>query len=234
MNIISFASTKGGVGKSTMSAIVTDSLLRNQKTVRFIDLDPQGTTQRWAEAVGTTNTGLKISEPTLGKDAAFAELYNELLGLCEDETDWVIIDTPGQDHFRQPPALAVSDVVICPSGPIESELVGVQKTLKYLEFALEQVDPKLDPMDHLRVLYQKPNGFPDTQALTMREVLFNHFGVIGEFHNSAAIGGFLARGMTTTETIASLTDEGKSTQPIKKIQEAADRFTRELEDQING
>ena len=234
MIIVSFASTKGGVGKSTMAAIVTDSLLRKGRSVRMIDLDPQGTAQRWAENIVRTNTSLKISEPKLGREADFVDLYNELLELSENETDWVVIDTPGQDHFHQPPALAASDVVICPSGPIESELIGVQKTLKYLEHALKRIDPELDPMDHLRILYQKPIGFPDAQGLTMREVLFEHFGVIGEFHQSSAIAGFLAKAMTTTESIAALATEGKSAKPIEKIQQAADRFTQELEDQING
>lgn len=234
MHVITFASTKGGVGKSTMAAITTDSLLRKGYSVRAIDVDPQGNFRNWAEAAQPEFKNLTVTQPKRGNDATFHEMYDELVDIFEEETDWVIIDTAGQDHFRQHPALAISDLVICPSGPVKIELVGVQKTVAYLKIALEQVDPDLDPMDILRILYQKPNGFPDKTMRTMREVLYKHFGVVDEFHQSSAIKNFVGEEKTTDQAIAALKSDGKDPKSFIKIQEAADRLTTSIMEQFNG
>lgn len=234
MRVVTFASTKGGVGKSTMAALTVDSLLRKGELVRIMDFDPQGSFLTWAEAVLPEWPNLKISEPQLGDEASFKQLYDELVGVTEEEADWLIIDTAGQDHFRQHPALAISDLVICPSGAVRSELIGVQKTAAYLQIALNQVDPDIDPLDMLRVLFQRQNGFPDKTMIAMHEILENHFGIVGEFHRSSAITSFLGNGVSTEQAIKISRAEKKDPKPFVKIQEAADQFTENLKVEFNG
>lgn len=233
MQVVSFASTKGGVGKSTMAALTTDSLIRKGHSVRVIDLDPQYNLQSWAEAVKPRNANLIVSEPQLDETASFIELYNELVEIFEDETDWVIIDTAGKDSAQQHPALAISDLVVCPSGPVENELIGVQKTVEYLRIALSNVAPDVDPMDMLRVLYQEPIGFPDKSMLTFKEVLYQHFGVIDKIHRSSAITSFLGDRVTTAEAIEAAKAEKRSPKSFEKIQTAMDRFTTSLKEQFD-
>ena len=229
MQVIAFASTKGGVGKSTVAALATDGFLRNGGTVRVIDCDPQGTLRKWAVPVAERNDRLRLSAIDLEDDATFAHYYNAMLEAFAEETDWVLIDTAGSDDFKQLAALAISDLVICPSGPIEAELLGVQKTVAYLEVALREVESDADPLDMLRVLYQRPNGFANAQMTEMRELIFSHFGAVDELHHSGAIASFLGRKMTSEESIAA----GLDAKPFRKMQEAADRLVANLKGQFD-
>ena len=146
MNIITFASTKGGVGKSTSAAIFVDNLLRSGETVRTLDFDDQGNFRKWVTGVAPRFPKLTFSEIEGRKDAGFAHYYNALVELFEDETAWVVMDTKGTDDPRQPAALAISDLVVAPSGPIENELAGVSKITEYLRLALKQSDPDVVPL----------------------------------------------------------------------------------------
>ncbi len=230
MRIITFASTKGGVGKSTIAALVTDSLLRRGDTVRLIDCDPQATLTKWAEPVAAKCQNLLRSSLDLTAGATFPHFYNAMLSECEVETDWVLIDTAGSDDVRQLAALAISDLVIAPSGPVEAEVMGIQKTLRYLEIALAEIGADTAAMDMLRVVYQRPNGFANAQMHTMRELIYNHFGAVDEMHQSAAITSFLGRRLTTDDAIAS----GQDPAPFLKIQAAADRLTKSLRGQFDA
>ena len=51
MKILTFASTKGGVGKSTTATLVADSLLRRGETVRLVDFDEQNSVSKWAQPI---------------------------------------------------------------------------------------------------------------------------------------------------------------------------------------
>lgn len=229
MQVVVFASTKGGVGKSTIAAIVADSVLRQGDTVRMIDFDPQGTLRKWAQPVAERNTRLKLSQVDLEGDATFAHYYNALLAEFENETDWVLIDTGGFDDVKQLAALAISDLVICPSGPIEGELLGVQKTVHYLEVALTEIGADADPLDMLRVIYRKPSGFLNAEMIRLRNLILNHFGAVDEVHNSSAMGTFLGNKQMTEEAIT----EGRDANPFRKIQQAADRLTENLKGQFD-
>jgi|TARA_R100000935_G_scaffold19574_1_gene37580 cellulose biosynthesis protein BcsQ len=229
MRVITFASTKGGVGKSTLAALCADGLLRQGDTVRLIDLDPQGTLTKWAEPVAQRSPDLQVSQMAVTHPASFAHHYNALVAALEEETDWVIIDTAGSDDVRQLAALAICDLVISPSGPVEAEVMGVQKTLRYLETALREIGSTVPPMDMLRVVYQRPNGFPNAEMHVMRELIYTHFGAVDEIHQSAAITSFLGRRMTTQETITSSSDPA----PFLKMQTAADRLTQSLRGQFD-
>lgn len=230
MNIVTFASTKGGVGKSTSAAIFVDSLIRSGQTVRALDFDDQGNFRKWVTGVAPRFPNLTFSEIEGRKDAGFLHYYNALVELFEDETDWVVMDTKGTDDPRQPAALAISDIVIAPSGPIENELAGVSKITEYLRLALKQSDPDVDPLDILRVLYRQPAGFVDRMMTIQREVLFEHFGVISEIHYSGALGSFLGHRKSTDEVIADMKEQKLSITPLHRVQEAADRLVANIKE----
>lgn len=229
MRVIAFASTKGGVGKSTAAAIAADGILRAGGTVRLIDLDPQGTLAKWARPISERNDALRLSRVEPKDDATFAHRYNAMLAEFEDETDWVLIDTAGTDDARRLAALAIADLVVCPSGPVEAELLGVQKTLHHLDLALKEAGSDADAAGMLRVLYRRPNGFPNAEMNRMRELIFGHFGAVDEIHHSSAIASFLGRRITTDEAIRDGADPG----PFLKIQDAADRLTASLKGQFD-
>ncbi len=50
---------KGGVGKSTITCLLTEWLLHNHRTVRVVDSDPNETTREWVE--GCAEQGRQVS-----------------------------------------------------------------------------------------------------------------------------------------------------------------------------
>jgi cellulose biosynthesis protein BcsQ len=62
VKIITFASTKGGVGKSTTAVLVADSFFRAGQTVKLIDFDIQASVTNWAAPVCERNEGIDLIE----------------------------------------------------------------------------------------------------------------------------------------------------------------------------
>lgn len=234
MYVVTIASTKGGVGKSTLAAVIIDGFLRTNASVRVVDFDKQRSVKKWATPIAERNPNLKYSEIETIPNGEFKDYYNALLDVIEDETDWVIIDTAGADDHRQLAALAASELVLCPSGPVEDELMGVQKTVEYLKAALEMISEDTDALDMLRVIYRKPIGFPDSNMNAMREVLFSHFGVVDEIHHAGAMTSFLGQKQTTDEIIKDMLANNKNPKSIEKVQVASDRIAASLEESLNG
>ena len=59
--LISFASLKGGVGKSTHAVALTAGLLDQGHTVRFIETEEQGSAGAWADEVAAIDGKLQSS-----------------------------------------------------------------------------------------------------------------------------------------------------------------------------
>jgi cellulose biosynthesis protein BcsQ len=223
MKIITFASTKGGVGKSTTAALVADSLFRSGQTVQLIDFDNQASVTNWAIPVCARNEGIDIIDFDIPHEATVAECYNMMLDRLQDDVDWVIIDTKGGEDAKQMAALAICDRVFSPCGPEKNEVTGVEKTLAYFKIALEATgDGDTDPKDLLTVIYQKEGQFPNAQMLAYEELIHGHYGAIKGLHRSSAIKSFIGDDMTSDEAIAAAEADGRSFEAIKKIQRAAD------------
>lgn len=225
MKIITFASTKGGVGKSTTAALVADSFFRSGQKVQLIDFDIQASVTNWATPICERNEGIDLIEFDLPHEATVAECYNTMLGRLQDEVDWVIIDTKGGEDAKQMAALAICDRVFSPCGPEKNEVTGVEKTLAYFKIALEATgDEDTDPSDLLTVIYQKEGQFPNAQMLAYEDLIFNHYGAIKGLHRSSTIKSFIGDDMTSDEAIAAAKAEGRSYDSIKKMQKAADEL----------
>lgn len=62
--ILVFASSKGGVGKSTACAAIGTALAMRGDRVLIIDLDPNGTLARWSQKVTTEGLTVEAVSPT--------------------------------------------------------------------------------------------------------------------------------------------------------------------------
>ncbi|HRO48931.1 MAG TPA: ParA family protein [Hyphomicrobium sp.] len=113
--IISFASSKGGVGKSTTAASVAAGLALTGARVQVIDLDQAQALSRWSR---------KVAIPGLTIDAVaredFTGYFLELF--TGTPPDHVIIDLPGVREATVLKAIARSDLVIIPSQASELDL----------------------------------------------------------------------------------------------------------------
>ena len=113
--ILTFASSKGGVGKSTTCAAIAAALALQGDRVLLIDLDQNRTLQRWSKKA-----------PIDGLTVAAIEA-KEFGGFFRDHStsgayDHICIDLPGSREVTLFKALARSDLVIIPAQASEPDL----------------------------------------------------------------------------------------------------------------
>ncbi|HRD78716.1 MAG TPA: ParA family protein [Hyphomicrobiaceae bacterium] len=113
--IISFASSKGGVGKSTTAAAVAAGLALAGERVQVIDLDQAQALSRWSRRV--TIPGLAIAAVAREDFPAY---FRDLQ--AGDPPDHVLIDLPGVRETTVLKAIARSDLVVIPSQASELDL----------------------------------------------------------------------------------------------------------------
>jgi len=236
VKIITLASTKGGVGKSTTGAVLIDSLLRRGDTVRLVDLDSQRSIIKWAEPVSARNEGLTISHFPDEPGSVLQDHYNMMLSTVQEETDWVVFDTKGADDPRILAAMALSDLVIAPAAPVSEEVVGIAKTLIHIKNALEGIgEPDTDPRDMFLVLYQKPGQFLDAEATDNADLINDYYGAVVGMYRSLAVAGIIGRKMTTNEMLAEVDNseadnrtKTRARATITKIQQEADALLERI------
>lgn len=113
--IITFASSKGGVGKSTACAAIASELALQGSRVLLIDLDQNRTLERWSRKAPIASLTVAAVEPE-----AFSNFFRQ-----QEESgvyDHICIDLPGNREVTLFKALARSDLVIIPAQASEPDL----------------------------------------------------------------------------------------------------------------
>jgi chromosome partitioning protein len=118
--IISFASTKGGVGKTTAAAAIAGELAFNGKKVSVLDCDPNGHLARWGRLA-------EIDGMTV-HDGVTEETIMTLLRQERTIHDLVIVDLPGYGANILTYAFSRSDLVIIPAQASAMDLNDALKT----------------------------------------------------------------------------------------------------------
>jgi chromosome partitioning protein len=135
MPIITVASTKGGVGKSTFVLNLAVALLYEGKKVAVLDADLQGTVSKWhkiREFMRSEGVGLQGMFVASARGDALLEIANDK----RNQGYIVLIDSPGVDDHNMRTALLRSDFVItiCPVSPVDlweiETLISVMKKLR--------------------------------------------------------------------------------------------------------
>jgi chromosome partitioning protein len=113
--IVTFASSKGGVGKSTTCAAVAAALALDGQRVLLIDLDQNRTLDRWARKAPIEGLTVTAIDPqrfgTFFREQEASGLY-----------DHICIDLPGSREVTLFKALARSDLVVIPAQASEPDL----------------------------------------------------------------------------------------------------------------
>lgn len=114
MKTIVIAHQKGGVGKSTLTVNIANSLYLEKNNIAIIDIDEQGTTTR-------TLQNLEI------------DLYSTLteFRLSKKEYDYLIIDTPPFNMMGYDEVFKIADLLIVPTQPTIADVIEVENTLNY-------------------------------------------------------------------------------------------------------
>lgn len=113
--IITFASSKGGVGKSTTCAAISAAFALEGERVLLIDLDQNKTLDRWARRAPIIGLTVKAIEPA--QFSAFLKEQN-----ASGDFDHICIDLPGSREVTLFKALARSDLVVIPAQASEPDL----------------------------------------------------------------------------------------------------------------
>ena len=122
--IITFASSKGGVGKSTSCACIAGALAVRGSTVHIVDLDSNRTISRW---LANGSTAIKVSTPDPN---ALTETL-EALGKGA-RPDYILIDVAGAYERAITVAMARANLTIIPAAPTEADLYEAGRIAQHL------------------------------------------------------------------------------------------------------
>jgi chromosome partitioning protein len=128
MPTISFASSKGGAGKSTSAVLLATELVVRGTTVTIIDADPNQPVTRWGRKPGKPDTLTVVSDVT----------EETLIDAIEDaahKTAFVIVDLEGTASLMVAQAMSRSDLVIIPS---KGSVLDATEAIKAIKFIRRQ------------------------------------------------------------------------------------------------
>jgi len=123
MHVLVLATTKGGAGKTTISAhLAVEAERRGEGPIAIIDADPQASLARWWNA-WRAETPAFVQTTIKGITA-------QLQALRESGYRLVVIDTPGADVSHTRPILREADLVLVPSRPSPLDLGTLNATVE--------------------------------------------------------------------------------------------------------
>ncbi|GGX72380.1 hypothetical protein GCM10007385_46430 [Tateyamaria omphalii] len=141
--LITFASLKGGVGKTTHAVALAAGLLDMGKTVRFLETDEQGSAGAWADDVAQAHENLDSVYISL-KANDFAEAQDAIAENAEGP-DFTIVDTAGNANAATLASMYLADLVLVPFALREWDLDGLDRlhaTYKQMFERFEEDNPE--------------------------------------------------------------------------------------------
>jgi chromosome partitioning protein len=108
MNVLAFASRKGGAGKSTLAAHLAAHVHRPTRPCLLIDDDPQGSLTLWNELRADSALPLKIVKRGIAHIVKKAK---------RNGVNWIFIDTPPNNSASVTEAIEAATLVIIPYRP---------------------------------------------------------------------------------------------------------------------
>lgn len=162
--IVSFASTKGGTGKSTLATNVALRLIEVGYRVGLADLDIQRSSWSWyaeRKERDWSVDGLAVRQLT-GRGVG-----RELVEMAE-EFDFVLADCPGMHAGELSIAVCASHLVVVPARPGLFDAVGLESIVDVLG---QTVARSVEGRRILIVLSQMPTARRSRDARELRELL---------------------------------------------------------------
>ena len=139
MPVISFASPKGGAGKTTAALLLATELAHARKdfAVTLIDCDPRQWCVKWGQGGQVPDNMTIIPKPSEND-------ILQVIAKAKAKTPFVLVDLEGTDSRLVAYAISRSDLVIIPTqgGPMEGESAAdAIKLVKLQEQAFERKIP---------------------------------------------------------------------------------------------
>src|ERR1700694_5024600 len=120
MNVIVFASRKGGTGKSTLAAHLAAHVHKSTRPCLLTEADPQGSLTLWHKLRGTNEPPIKTAVNSVSGIISAAK---------RDGMAWVFIDTPPNMSAVVEDAIRNATMAIIPARPGVFDVNAVQETI---------------------------------------------------------------------------------------------------------
>jgi chromosome partitioning protein len=184
--IITCASVKGGVGKSTVAVNLTVMRTMAGDRVLLIDGDQQGTMSDWV--LHRQNQGHPTDWTTISLSGA--AIRPEVLKL-KDNYDHVIIDAGGRDTQSLRAALSVADIALIPCPPRSFDLWSMEQLASLVQDA-RCVNPSLQAKAFINMGDSRSSDNEQSQAFINEvdgiDMISVVIGQRKEFSNAVAEG----------------------------------------------
>jgi chromosome partitioning protein len=186
MNVITFASRKGGVGKSTLTAHVSAFAHVSRRRCLIIDADPQGSLTLWHAMRPDGELPLRNAAQGIDRLVASALI---------DGVEWVFIDTAPTTWVVVQEAIRVATMVVIPARPGFFDIASVQDTV-------DAVRERNKP--HLLVINAAPakREQKEAPAVALARAEFDRLSIPvwpGQISQRTAFLGSLAAGASAAE-----------------------------------
>lgn len=126
MPTIAFASSKGGVGKSTSAVLLATELAGRGASVTIIDADPNQPVTRWSRKPGRPDKLAVIGGVT-------EETLIDTIDETARQTSFVVIDLEGSASLMVAQAMSRADLVIIPAQGSELDAYEALKVIKFIK-----------------------------------------------------------------------------------------------------
>jgi chromosome partitioning protein len=182
MDVLVFASQKGGSGKTTLAGhIAVEAERRGDGPVALIDTDPQGSLAQWWNVREATAPAFVRTESN--------DLKNDLRILEEHGFKLAIIDTPPSQSAMIDSVVSVADKVIIPTRPSPHDLRAAGATVRLCE------------THQIRPLFVVNGATPRTRITTEAVIALSHHGAVAPviIHHRVDFAASMTDGRTVME-----------------------------------
>ena len=121
MNVLVFASRKGGSGKSTLTAHLGAHIAKQSRPTLLVDADPQGSIALW-------HSLREAAQPVLKR--ATRGLDDVVRSAKRSGFEWVLVDTPPVKSALVVDAVRLATFVLIPTRPSLFDLEAVKDTIE--------------------------------------------------------------------------------------------------------
>lgn len=174
MKLVSFASFKGGCGKSTSIMAIASMLCAKGKHIAIFDSDMQQQQHSWRNKARSANTWDEACQVYRTDDLpSFEQAYEKA---TDDGVEIALIDTHGGASELNQAAIINSQLVVVPSGLTDLDITSTLDTMRYI--AKLQKQEKIGIV--FALLWQR---FPTTKLTSAEEKYYKALDRLDQFEN---------------------------------------------------
>ena len=170
MTVLSFATSKGGAGKTTSAIVLGTTLARKGHLVTLIDADPAARLMAWHER--TLENDIRIKNLSVVQSTGESTIADEI-EWANKQSDFVLIDLEGAATMTNSVAMAESDLTLLLMGDEQQDAQAVIETVDQINLLARMARRDLP----FRVLFARTEaGRKNRLAKSLNEQVRNNIG----------------------------------------------------------